>query len=102
MCAEKEVGLAADRLADQSAEFGAELERNERGLARIEDRIGSSRIEFDGGEALLHIMGGAFSRDFGIPVDRAVLPLGGVGIEISVGAQALMHASAQQFIDGLA
>ena len=73
MRAEQQVGLAADRLAHQAAEFLAEIERFQRGLARVEGRIGRGGIELHGREALLHIFGGALGRKLGIPVDALVL-----------------------------
>src|SRR5688500_2219514 len=100
MRAEQQVGLAADRLAQQAAEFLRAVERLERRLARIERGVGRDRIELQRGEALLHILGRALRRQLGIVIDALVLsPL---RVDVGVAAQPLVHTAAEQLIDRLA
>ena len=85
--------LSPHRFADELAELGAQGHRFQRRLARVERGIGGSGVKLDSGEAYLGIMCCAFCRSFGIPVDRVVLTLGKVRVNIGVGPQLLVHAS---------
>ena len=47
-------------------------------------------------------MCGALGRGFGIPIDGISLTLGEIGIDVSVGAEFFMNATAEKFIDRFA
>ena len=102
MGAEEEIGLVAHGFADEFAELGTEFHRLQRGLARIESGIWCGGIKLNSGEAELGIVRGAFGGGFGVPIDGIGLALGEIGIDIGVGAELFVHASAEKFIDGLA
>src|SRR5581483_131427 len=100
MGAEQKIGLRAHRRAQLAHEALTAIERGERRLAAVEDRIGPERIELQRREALRDIFRGPLCRQIRILIDvRAII---GPGVNVGIGAQPLMYAAAEELVDRLA
>jgi len=97
--AEQQVGAGADGGAQLAHEALAQIERCERQLPAVEGRVGSGRIKLQGGEALREVLDGALGREIRILVHVAPVP--GARVDVSVGAQPLVHPASEEVVDGL-
>ena len=99
MRAEQQIRLVAHRFTQLPHEPLAQLERFERELAPVECAVRPRRVELDRREPLLQILRGTLGRQVGILVDVFVLAF--ARIDVSVGAQPLVHAPAEQLVNRL-
>ena len=100
MGAEEQVAAVADRLAHGSHVPLAAVELVEPGLPGIERRVVAGRVELEGREAPGGVLRRPLGGKVGIEVDVGRVP--GLAVEVGVGAQPLVHPSAEQLVDGLA
>jgi hypothetical protein len=95
----EEVGAITHRLADQARQAYGPLQGFLGGLTRIVRREAAGGIEFEAGEALVHVLGGALGRTFGIVIELVAFAVR--GIEVGVAAQALVDLAAEEVVHGL-
>lgn len=97
--AEEQIAFAPHRFPDQADKFLTQIQRFQRELARVKGGVGADGVKFNGGKALLRILGRPFRRKFGVMIDIGLVI--GFGVNVGVGAQLFMHLAAQQLIDRL-
>ena len=99
VCAEEQIAAIADGLAHlPDVAFGA-LELLEAGLAGVEGRVATGRVELQGRVPDRHVLGRSLRRDVGVEVH--VRRITGLGVEVGVAAEALVHEPTEQLVDGL-
>ena len=97
--AEQQVGARADRLAQLAHEALAQFQRLKRQLPAVEGRVRSRRVELDRREPLGHILRGPLGGELRVLVDVGLVS--GPRVDIGIGAQPLVHATAQEVVDRL-
>src|SRR5258708_37624217 len=95
----EEIRAASHRLANQAHQPNGAFEGLLSGLPRIIRRYSAGGIEFQSGETLSDVFGGARGRSIRIMVE--LVAFAGSGIEIGVAAQALVNLAAEQVVDRL-
>jgi hypothetical protein len=96
MGAEEQIRPRADGGAQLPHEALAELQRLERELAAIEGGVRTRGVELECREALSEILDGALGGEIRVLVDIGLVP--GTCIDISVGAQPLVHPPAEELV----
>src|ERR1700676_4164419 len=96
---QQEVGAPSHRFADQAHQTYGAFELFLSGLARIVRGEAAGGIEFEAGKPLGHVLGCALGRTIRIVIE--LVPFTRGGIQIGVGAQALMHLAAEKIVDRL-
>ena len=81
---EEEVGPGAHRLPQSSEEELRSLQGLERRLSGIEDTVGTSGVELQGGEPHVEVLGCPLRREVRIDVDVGFVAR--TGVEVGVGA----------------
>ena len=99
MGTKQQVCFCADRLAQLIGKPLGQVQRLERQLAAIKGRIGTCRIELQGRKAHIQIFRCPFCRQIGVMIDVGLIA--GTGVNIGIGAKALMDLTAEQLIDRL-
>src|SRR5579863_97074 len=98
---DQKIGAPSDGLAHQPYQADGALERLLRGLTRIVCGEAAGGVEFQAGEALLDVFGGALGRSIRIVIELVALAGGGIGIQIGVAAQTLVYLAAHEIVDRL-